>query len=184
MSVMLASLAAAPEEVPIWSGGFVNRAICCGLLPGLAMLLVPRLRPPRFLLTVVMTMVYSGLMGMVSDVQYAWLARVFGDNASFLTLVQKTLFDQFVVAVLWNGPLNALFYAWAGNGFRRGFVAAHGGYRAFFRAVYLPIIVFNWLIWIPIMLGVYAFPQVWQITVSGLACTVWILLCLFFGRKK
>jgi len=164
--------------------GFANRAVCCGLLPALVMQFVPRLRPPRFALTVTLTTVYSGWMGVVSDAEYALLASVFGDNASFLTLVKKTLVDQLVVTVLWNGPLNAMFYAWAGNAFRGGFVAAHGGVAQFLRKVYLPMLLTNWCVWIPVMLGVYAFPLAWQITVSGIACTAWILFCLFIGRPR
>ena len=121
-------------------------------------------------------------MGIAVDVFFTLQGEWFGTEPSLGVAVVKTLVDQFVFCVLFVTPLNALFYAWMGNGF--SFRRQGGGMtRDWFVRSYTANIVMNWAITIPTLVAVYSFPMELQITVSGFIGAVQALLFIFIGRK-
>ena len=161
---------------------FVNRFVCGGVLPGVFLLAMPSIRPKRAVATVLAQAVWCGLMGIAVDVFFTLQGVWFGTEPSLGVAVVKTLVDQFGFCVLFVTQLNALFYAWVGNGF--SFRRNGGGMtRDWFVRSYLSNIVMNWAITIPTLVCVYSFPMELQITVSGFICAIWVLLAIFIGRK-
>ncbi len=161
---------------------FVNRFIFGGALPGVFLLAMPSIRPVKAVSTVLAQAVWCGLIGILVDVFFALQCRWFGAEPKLSTVVAKTLVDQFGFCVLVVTPLNAVFYAWVGDGFRLHFK----GWREFLSLMwysYRGNIVANWLVSIPTMLAVYAFPPELQMTVSGFACAYWALLAIFIGSS-
>ena len=164
------------------AASFANRFVCGGVVPGVFLLTMPTIRPKRAVATVLAQAVWCGLMGIAVDVFFALQGVWFGTEPSLGVAVVKTLVDQFVFCVLFVTPLNALFYAWVGNGF--SFWREGGGMtRAWFLWSYAGNIVMNWAITIPTLVTVYSFPMELQITVSGFVCAVQALLFIFLGRK-
>ncbi|MBQ0031856.1 MAG: hypothetical protein KBT68_03540 [bacterium] len=161
---------------------FVNRFVCGGLVPGVFLLTMPLIRPKKAVATVLVQAVWNGLMGMMTDVFFTWQGVWFGTEPSLTTVILKTLVDQFGFCVLFITPLNALFYAWVGNGFsfrREG----RGMTRDWFVRSYVSNIVMSWAISIPMLMAVYAFPMELQITISGFIGACQALLFIFIGRK-
>jgi len=159
---------------------FVNRFVCGGLVPGVFLLALPSIRPRRPVATVFAQSLWCGLMGIAVDAFFALQGAWFGTEPTLGTAVVKTLVDQFGFCILFVTPLNAVFYAWLGNGFsfRRG-----GSRLAWFARSYSTNIVMNWAISIPTLVAVYSFPMELQMTVSGFVCAVWALLAIFLGRQ-
>jgi len=159
---------------------FANRFILGGLVPGAFLLAMPSIRPPHPLVTVLAQSLWCGLMGIAVDAFFALQGVWFGTEPSLKTAVVKTLVDQFGFCVLFGTPLNAVFYAWIGNGFSFRHEGAH---FAWFARSYVSNIVMSWALSIPALVAVYSFPMELQMTVSGFVCAVWVLLAIFLGRK-
>ena len=161
---------------------FANRFICGGIVPGVFLLTMPSIRPKRAVATILAQSVWCGLMGIAVDVFFALQGVWFGTEPSFGVSVVKTLVDQFGFCVLFVTPLNALFYAWMGNGF--SFRRENGGMtRDWFVRSYVGNVVMNWAITIPTLVCVYSFPMELQITVSGFVRAIWTLRAIFTGRE-
>ena len=161
---------------------FVNRFICGGVVPGVFLLTLPSIRPQRPFTTVLAQALWCGLMGIAVDVFFALQGVWFGTEPTIGTAVVKTLVDQFGFCVFFVTPLNAVFYAWMGNGFslRRN---GSGMTWDWFVRSYVSNIVMNWCLVIPTLIAVYLFPMELQMTVSGFICACLALLAIFLGRK-
>lgn len=161
---------------------FANRFICGGVVPGVFFLAMPSIRPKRAVATVLAQSVWCGLMGIAVDAFFTLQGMWFGTEPSLGVAVVKTLVDQFGLCLLFVTPLNAVFYAWMGNGF--SFRRNGGGMtRDWFVRSYFGNIVMNWAITIPALVCVYSFPMELQITVSGFIGATQALLFIFIGRK-
>ena len=161
---------------------FANRFVCGGVVPGVFILTMPSIRPKRAVATVLAQAVWCGLMGIAVDVFFTFQGVWFGTEPSLGVAVVKTLVDQFGFCVLFVTPLNALFYAWLGNGF--SFRRDGGGMtRDWFVRSYVGNIVMSWAITIPTLVCVYSCPMELQITVSGFIGATQALLFIFIGRK-
>ena len=42
----------------------------------------------------------------------------------------------------------------------------------------------NWIVWIPVLCVIYAFPLPLQIQLAGIVGSIWTLLCLQIGRRS
>ena len=161
---------------------FANRFVCGGVVPGVFLLTMPSIRPKKAVATVLAQSVWCGLMGIAVDVFFTLQGVWFGTEPSLGVAVLKTLVDQFGFCVLFVTPLNALFYAWLGNGF--SFRRNGGGMTwDWFVRSYVGNIVMNWAITIPTLVCVYSFPMELQITVSGFIGATQALLFIFIGRN-
>lgn len=166
-----------------WKAAFLCQAFFCGLLPGFVLLLFRGIRPRRAVFTILAQVLWCGTFGIGVGEVFKLLAAWFGDNTSLSTLLLKTAFDQFVWTVLVIAPANAVFYFWVGRDF--SFARTRREWpRQFVLRVYLPNLVSNWCVWIPVVFIVFAFPLPLQILVCGMACSCWSLLCLQLGKRS
>jgi hypothetical protein len=49
-------------------------------------------------------------------------------------------------------------------------------FRQFYLIIVLPVLVSNWLFWIPMVVLIYCFPTSLQLPLGILACAIWSLL--------
>ena len=157
---------------------FANRVVFCGLVPGVFMVLMRSIRPPRVGRTVLAYSIWGGLMGILFDWFASFQAYVFGAGTDWHTLVKKMIVDQFVWNVLFCTPAGALFYSWVSRDFRW---RSPDSLTSFILRDCLTILVSNWLVWIPVMLAIYAFPTPLQVQLVGLASSFWMLVALKAG---
>ena len=160
---------------------FANRVVFCGLLPGAFMVLMRSIRPPRVGRTVLAYSIWGGVMGILFDWFSSFQAYVFGAGVDWHTLVKKTIVDQFVWNVLFCTPAGALFYSWVSHDFNW---KAPESFMSFILRDCLTILVSNWLVWIPVMLAIYAFPTPLQVQLVGLASSFWMLVALKAGGRR
>ena len=163
-----------------WVAAFLNRVIFCGVIPGVFLLSVRSLRPPRPLLTVLVYCLWGGLWGIACDGFYTFQDAVFGSGADVATLVKKTVVDQLVWNVFLCTPVNAVFFPWAARDFR----SVERRTCHDFLQDCLVLLVMNWIVWIPVTAAVYAFPLPLQIQLVGLACSFWMLAALRVAARK
>lgn len=164
-----------------WSASFFNRLFFAGVVPGIFLVTVKALKVRHPVRVALAQGVWCGVWGIVCGWFFELQAFAFGDDSSLITLVLKTVVDQFVWTVLVVAPANGAFFLWMGQDFslartRRAWP------RRFYSELVLPILLPNWCLWIPVVAIVYAFPLPLQIQVSGLALSVSMLLSLFVGR--
>ena len=76
-----------------WGAAFLNRVVFCGLLPGVFMVTVPSIRPPRVGWVVLTYCLWGGLWGVIADGFFTLQQAVFGAGADFQTLAAMTAVD-------------------------------------------------------------------------------------------
>jgi len=164
-----------------WLAAFLNRVILCGVVPGLFMACVPSIRPPRLWLVVTVYSLWGGAWGVLCDAFFALQAHVFGHGHDMLTLAAKTAVDQLLWNVVICTPVNALFFPWVANDFHRG---ERLSLREFLLCRCLPMLVSNWIVFIPVTIVVYAFPKPLQVQLTGLVGSFWMLVALRAGASR
>ncbi len=162
---------------------FLSLAVFCGVIPGVFLCTIRSLRPRHPLATVFAMSAWCGLWGMVNNEMYTFLSLWLGDGRDFGTLLGKTAFDQFVWTVFVIAPSNAAFCFCAGRDFSLRRMRAEWPAN-YVRDVFLPNLLGNWIVWIPVLCAVFAFPLPLQIQLAGLASSFWTLMCLQIGRRS
>ena len=159
---------------------FLNRVIFCGIIPGMFLLGVKSIRPPRPLLTIAVYSLWGGMWGVACDGFFTLQTVVFGAGTDLATLVKKTLVDQLVWNVFLCTSVNAVFFPWVARDFRRRPMRSC---RDFMQDC-LSMLVTNWIVWIPVTVAVYACPLPLQIQLVGFASSFWMLVALRAAARK
>ena len=157
-------------------------ALAGGLLPELAKLVADRGRSPlrgRFG-DVLFNIAFFGFDGIVIDLLYRGEARLFGADAQLSTVVEKVAFDQFVFSPLWSIFI-VLLFLWRQRGYSLSATLPALG-RGFYQARVVPLIVPNWLFWIPMVSIIYALPVALQFLLFVPALGAWSLIMVFIAE--
>ena len=160
----------------------VNQVFFCGLVPCAFMLTVVEIRTGHPILKAVLQSFWCGMWGVVYVGLYGLQCRMFGTGHDFVTLLEKTAFDQFVWSPLVPVPLSAVFFLWMGNDFSISLTRARCR-NGFIMRVWLPNMVSSWCVWIPVGFAIYAFPVDLQVQILGLVSSFWALMCLQLGKR-
>ena len=165
-----------------WLAAAANRMFFYGILPGVFQVAIPSLRPRLLWATIAAQGLWSAFVGIGVDFFYRGLSFVFGDGRDFLTLAEKTFANQFVWTALLIAPANAVFFFWVSRDF--SFRRSREDWPDDFAAsAYLPNLLANWAVWIPVNFAVFAFPLPLQVQLSGAVGAFWTLMCLQIGRR-
>lgn len=166
-----------------WKVVFPMRAFFCGVLPGIFLLSMGSLRPRHPILTLIAQVVWCGAWGVLCDWFYAVQDLLFGAGYGVGTIVQKTLVDQFPWTVLVVAPPNAVFYFWLGRDMSLARCRREWPKGGFLAEILFQNLVCNWIVWIPLTLAVFCFPQPLRVWVSGIASAFWFLMSLQIGAR-
>ncbi|MBV8216431.1 MAG: hypothetical protein JOZ08_24700 [Verrucomicrobia bacterium] len=121
--------------------------------------------------------VVFGLLGVMNSVFYQIQAYLFGTGRSVEVLAAKTLVDQFVYTPFLSNPTQTLAFLWRSEQFSfRRTVEKMRQFRQFYVLTVLPVLVSNWLFWIPMVVLIYCFPTSLQLPLGILACAIWSML--------
>lgn len=165
-----------------WLAAVVNRVVFGGLLPGVFLLTVRSIRPRHPVLTVIANCLWMGSWGVLSNAFFTFQSLMFGNGTDFSTLLVKVLVDKGVWSACFCVPLNSLFFFWEGRGFslircRREWP------KSWLREIYLPVLLADLCVWIPVQFAVYLFPLPLQIQLIGFAGCFWSLVGLSAGVR-
>lgn len=121
--------------------------------------------------------VIFGLLGVMNSVFYQLQAHWFGAGRSLGILAAKTLVDQFLYTPFLSNPIQTLAFLWKSEQFSfRRTVEKMRQFRQFYALTVLPVLVSNWLFWIPMVVLIYCFPTSLQLPLGILACAIWSML--------
>jgi hypothetical protein len=121
--------------------------------------------------------VVFGLLGVTNSVFYQLQAHWFGTGRSPGILASKTLVDQFFYTPFLTNPMQTLAFLWRSERFSfRQTVEKMRQFRQFYVLTVLPVLVSNWLFWIPMVVLIYCFPTSLQLPSGILACAIWSML--------
>ena len=167
-----------------WKAVVVSRVFFNGLLPGVFLLSVAAIRPAHPWKTIFAQAAFGCAFGIVGDAFFRLQCVLFGDGTSFVTVLLKTLVDQFVFTVLVIAPVESLFFFWIGRDFSWPRVRRDWPGRAWPFEVVMPNLVADWVVSIPVCFATYVFPLDLQIHVNGLISAFWMLMCLQIGKRS
>jgi hypothetical protein len=110
--------------------------------------------------------------------QTAW----FGEGTSWSILVPKILVDQFIFTVLWSTPYQTLMYRWKAERYsgRRLWDELNWDFVA---SKMLPIIVTNWMFWLPGVTLIYSMPSPLQSPLFSFGIAIWGLILPAVSRQ-
>ena len=97
-------------------------------------------------------------------------------------LAVKVLVDKCVWSALLCVPLNSVFFFCEGRDFSLARCCAEWP-RSYLRQIYLPILLADFSVWIPVQFAVYIFPLPLQIQLVGFAGAFWSLVGLSSGIR-
>ncbi len=124
---------------------------------------------------------FFAVNGVVIDLLYRGEAHLFGDGAGLRTVAEKVAFDQFVFTPTWSAVIVVLFL-WRQRGFSGAAVRAALG-RGFYQGRVLPLLLPNWLFWIPMVSIIYALPGPLQFLMFIPALAAWSLIMVFIADR-
>ena len=127
--------------------------------------------------------VFWGIKGAEVDLLYRLQGVMFGTGREPWTIVKKVVVDQFVYVPLWAMPTMVIPYLWANKGFRLGPVgrALRGRW---YRELVVPVMLGNWMVWIPAVSLIYLFPPPLQLPIQNIIACLWACMMLFMGRAE
>jgi len=158
-------------------------ALAGGLLPELAKLAADRGRSALRGRSgeVLFNTVFFAFNGVVIDLLYRGEARLFGNDAQVRTVVEKVAFDQFVFSPLWLIVIVFLFL-WRQRGYSLAATLPAVG-RGFYQSRVVPLLIPNWLFWIPMVSIIYALPVALQFLLFVPALGAWSLIMVFIADR-
>ena len=133
-------------------------------------------------------MIVSGTLlwaykGLEIDLFYHFQAWLFGTTLNFQTIAIKTICDQFMMVPLFGIVNVVLFYLWRDCGYSfKTFFSRLG--KNWYRRRILPVLIANWVIWIPAVAMIYSLPVCLQLPVQNLILCFWVLILMFFANHE
>lgn len=169
------------DEFAPWFA-ILSTALFGSLIPWLAQaLFLPQSKrqpfrqvPPLFL--------FWGIHGWQVDGLYRLQSHLFGTGIDPLTIVLKTFVDQFVWVPFLAVPQVLLSYLLIEHELSLAkfrIALARKGYLR--RAI--PLIIANWVVWIPSVALVYLFPLPLQLPLQNIILALWCLIISFFAKN-
>lgn len=125
---------------------------------------------------------FWALHGWQVDKLYQFQSILFGTELQASTIIAKTLVDQFLWSPFLATPQVLLFYLFSENDLsKQGFLQALQ--RKGFLARLIPLMLTNWVVWIPSVALIYLFPLPLQLPLMNLILALWCLILLFFAKN-
>jgi len=123
-----------------------------------------------------------GFDGIMADLFYRLQGIMFGSELSLLTVAIKVVVDQLVAAPFVFSPYFVLTAAFRDARFSLASVRESLKRVSLFQRI-LPLLVVNWLFWIPALCGVYAMPPNLQFVLFLFVVAAWSLIVVHVTRN-
>jgi len=127
-------------------------------------------------------MIFWGFHGWQVDWLYRIQSSLFGDGTDAMTILKKTLVDEFVWVpffAVWQTVLGYLFIE--KNCSMAACRIALNEKPLLARVI--PLMITNWVVWIPAVSLIYLFPQPLQLPLMNLILALWCLILIFFTKN-
>lgn len=116
------------------------------------------------------------------DLWYRFQAWLWGSATGWYGLLGKTFLDQAIYVPIF-GLINVLlFVRWRDAGFSIARMLTELGPQWYRREV-VPVLISNWLVWIPAVMLIYVLPLPLQLPIQNLVLVFWILVLTVFTSQ-
>lgn len=165
---------------------FVGTSLASSILPELLRLLLPRTdrgKTPSLMARLLFGIPFWGLIGMQVDLFYRLQYFLFGPSDTLPVIAKKVLVDAFLYCPLLAIPQAVCAFLWRDHGFSlRGF---HGHQALRFYALKIfPVLMANWMVWIPLITIIYSLPPALGIPFFIVAQSFWVMVFTTLSLKK
>jgi hypothetical protein len=158
---------------------FIGTSAASSFLPELLRPLLPKSSRPAqkepLSSRLLFAIPFWGIVGMQVDLFYRVQFLIFGPSDRLSVIVAKVLVDAFLYCPLLAIPEAVCIFLWRDHRFtHHGF---HGWTPLRFYALKIfPVLMTNWLVWIPVVSVIYALPPALGIPLFIIAQTFWVLV--------
>lgn len=116
--------------------------------------------------------------GVEIDALYRLQGLMFGTQPTAWVLIRKTAVDQCLYVTIWAIPTMVAAYLWKDCGYSlRRTVRTLG--RGWYLRRCVPILLANWVVWIPAVVVIYSLPPGLQMPVMNINLCLFVLLVMF-----
>ncbi|MBL4631713.1 MAG: hypothetical protein JKY14_11330 [Paraglaciecola sp.] len=151
----------------------IATSIFGGLIPFLYMLISGKIRFLAIQQLFFYLLTWAVIGGIINEF-YAFQIVLFGEGTDWLTIVKKTIFDQFVFSVFITAPLIALAFLWKDQQFNWQKTKIH--FDDLIKIQIPTTVVTTWIIWIPAVSLIYMMPSNLQIPLFNLVLCFFVLI--------
>ena len=116
------------------------------------------------------------------DLLYRLQNWAWGAERAAGPLVIKVLIDQGVYVMFWAIPTMVVMLLLKDCGYSLGRTRAELG-RRWYRSRCVPLLVVNWVVWVPVVMVIYSLPAGLQIPVMNINVCLFVLLVMFITKK-
>lgn len=123
------------------------------------------------------------LGGMVTFEFYRLQAVWFGEGLTWSVILPKVLVDQFIFSVFWSTTYQTLAFRWMSLRYSGRKLWSELDWNFVINRM-LPVLVTNWMFWIPGTMLLYSMPLVLQMPLAVFATAIWAVLLSAVARQK
>jgi len=165
---------------------FVGTSLASSILPEVLRLLLPKTdqkNAPDLVSRLLFGIPFWGLIGMQVDLFYRFQYFLFGPSDTLPVIAKKVLVDAFLYCPLLAIPQAVCVFLWRDHAFSfRGF---HGHHPVHFYALKVfPVLMANWMVWIPLITIIYSLPPALGIPFFIVAQSFWVMVFTTLSMKK
>ena len=165
---------------------FVGTSLASSILPEVLRLLLPKTdqkNAPDLASRLLFGIPFWGLIGMQVDLFYRLQYFLFGPSDTLPVIAKKVLVDAFLYCPLLAIPQAVCVFLWRDHAFSfRGF---HGHHPVHFYALKVfPVLMANWMVWIPLITIIYSLPPALGIPFFIVAQSFWVMVFTTLSMKK
>ncbi len=164
--------------------GIVSTGLFGGLLPFFYLRSNPAARSQYGWPQAVLLTVFWGYKGLEVELWYRLMAYAVGPGHGLLTIVTKTLLDQFVYCPLFAIPLVVLVYQWNATEFSFGAVVEDVRRPGWYGRSVLPTLIANMGVWLPAVAIIYALPTPLQLPLQNIVLCFFTLMLAHIIRRR
>ncbi|WP_309380552.1 Mpv17/PMP22 family protein [Cerasicoccus frondis] len=165
------------ETGPLFA--FLVSGTCIGILSETMRVLTTkdRFSAKTSLLNFLFLFLAFGILSSIKDPVYWLLSEQFGENNAPGTIIKKVLFDQLVWTVFIACPYQSFLFTWKSHQFSfDNFRLSYPNASEFLTRKTVPVLVSNWVFWVPMITIIFIFPTRLQLVVSIIAISLWVCM--------
>lgn len=165
---------------------FIGTSAASSFLPELLRPLLPKsARPakePNLSSRLLFAIPFWGIIGMQVDLFYRLQFLIFGPSDRLSVIVAKVLVDAFLYCPLLAIPEAVCIFLWRDHRF------THQGFRGwsplrFYALKIFPVLMTNWMVWIPVVSVIYSLPSALGIPLFIIAQAFWVMVFTTLSGK-
>jgi hypothetical protein len=153
-----------------------------GLIPSLLLRWNPRTRDSLPWKMVPLVIAFWSWRGMEMDLFYRFQGWLFGQGSHWQVVLPKVLVDQFVVSILYFGPVSVLVYRWGDLDYSFRALGRELGW-GWAQDRLLPVLLANIGVWTPAITLIYLLPAELQLPVQNVILCFWCLMLAFLAKR-